>query len=101
MWVQKLAFFLVGLGIGALVGILFAPKSGDETREYLTGKAEKVGIRAAKGAGIARTRRRLDRTQQRDHVAAEGSTFLGGGRREGHIPKGEIEGFVTAAQGAS
>ena len=37
---SKVSYFLVGLGIGALVGILFAPKSGQETREYLTGKAE-------------------------------------------------------------
>ncbi len=28
-----LAWFLAGLGVGALVGILFAPKSGKETRE--------------------------------------------------------------------
>src|SRR6202049_4427543 len=37
---SKVSFFLVGLGIGALVGILFAPKSGEETREFLADKAE-------------------------------------------------------------
>jgi gas vesicle protein len=37
---SKVSFFLVGLGIGALVGILFAPKSGEETREYLSAKAD-------------------------------------------------------------
>jgi gas vesicle protein len=37
---SKVSFFIVGLGVGALVGILFAPKSGEETREYLTNKAE-------------------------------------------------------------
>lgn len=37
---SKVSYFLVGLGIGAVVGILFAPKSGDETREYLSKKAE-------------------------------------------------------------
>ncbi len=31
--VQGLAWFLAGLGVGALVGILYAPKSGRETRE--------------------------------------------------------------------
>lgn len=36
----KMSYFLVGLGIGALLGILFAPKSGEETREYLAKKAE-------------------------------------------------------------
>ena len=37
---SKVSFFLVGLGIGALVGVLFAPKSGEETREFLTQKAD-------------------------------------------------------------
>jgi gas vesicle protein len=37
---SKVSYFLAGLGIGALVGILFAPKSGEETREYLSSKAD-------------------------------------------------------------
>ncbi|MGA3263520.1 MAG: YtxH domain-containing protein [Terracidiphilus sp.] len=34
-----LAWFVAGLGIGALVGILYAPKSGRETRESLVNGA--------------------------------------------------------------
>lgn len=37
---SKLGFFLAGLGIGALLALLFAPKSGKETRDYLVQKAE-------------------------------------------------------------
>jgi gas vesicle protein len=37
---SKVSFFLVGLGIGALIGVLFAPQSGEETRDYLTQKAD-------------------------------------------------------------
>jgi gas vesicle protein len=37
---SKVSFFIVGMGIGALVGLLFAPKSGEETREYLVGRAD-------------------------------------------------------------
>jgi gas vesicle protein len=33
-------WFLTGLGIGAAVGILFAPHSGEQTREILMSKAE-------------------------------------------------------------
>jgi len=33
-------FFLAGLGMGAILALLFAPRSGKETREYITGKAE-------------------------------------------------------------
>lgn len=31
--------FLLGLGIGITVGVLFAPKAGEETRKQLTDKA--------------------------------------------------------------
>ena len=37
--IPKGNYFLVGLGIGSLIGILFAPKSGEETREYIAKKA--------------------------------------------------------------
>ena len=37
---SKVTYFLVGLGVGALVGVLFAPKSGDETREFLSKRAD-------------------------------------------------------------
>lgn len=37
---SKLAFFLAGLGIGAVLALLFAPKSGKETRDYIAQKAE-------------------------------------------------------------
>jgi gas vesicle protein len=32
---QGVAWFLAGLGVGALIGVLYAPKSGAETREDL------------------------------------------------------------------
>ncbi len=37
---SRLGFFLAGLGIGAILAILFAPRSGEETRRYITEKAE-------------------------------------------------------------
>lgn len=37
---SKIAFFLAGMGVGAVLALLFAPKSGQETREFLTQKAE-------------------------------------------------------------
>ena len=53
---SKVSFFLVGLGIGALIGILFAPKSGEETREYLANKAEEGREYAQKKARELRER---------------------------------------------
>src|SRR5689334_12014216 len=37
---SKISYFFLGLGLGVAVGVLFAPKSGAETREYLRSKAE-------------------------------------------------------------
>ncbi len=53
---SKVSIFLVGLGIGALVGILFAPKSGEETREYLSNKADEGREYAQKKARELRER---------------------------------------------
>ena len=53
---SKVSYFLVGLGIGALVGVLFAPKSGEETREYLTQKAEEGKVYAQRKARELRDR---------------------------------------------
>jgi len=36
---SKLAYFLVGGGIGAVIALLFAPRSGRETRELIAQKA--------------------------------------------------------------
>ena len=53
---SKISYFLVGLGIGALVGILFAPKAGEETREFLAQKAEEGKEYAQKKARELRER---------------------------------------------
>jgi gas vesicle protein len=53
---SKVSYFLVGLGIGSLVGILFAPKSGEETRDYLTSKADEGRDYAQKKARELRER---------------------------------------------
>ncbi len=37
---SKLAFFLAGMGIGAILALLFAPKSGEETRRFIAEKTE-------------------------------------------------------------
>jgi gas vesicle protein len=37
---SKVAYFLAGMGLGAIVALLFAPRSGKETRDYIAQKAE-------------------------------------------------------------
>ena len=53
-------YFLVGLGVGVAVGILWAPRSGEETRALLADKAgdgaEYLKNRAQDGTEFARQR---------------------------------------------
>lgn len=58
---SKFTFFLAGLGIGALVGILFAPQTGEDTRKYLSQKA-------GEGRDYAQRKTRELRDQAEDMV---------------------------------
>ena len=55
-WISKFTAFAVGIGAGALLAMLFAPASGEETREYLTGTL-KQGLDGAASTGKRWTRR--------------------------------------------
>lgn len=55
---SKASYFLVGLGLGSLIGILFAPKSGEDTREYLSQKVNEGSEYARK-----KVRELRDRTE--------------------------------------
>ena len=37
---NKFSYFFLGLGLGVAVGVLFAPKSGSDTRDLLLTKAD-------------------------------------------------------------
>jgi len=69
---SKLSFFLVGGGIGAIIALLFAPRSGRETREIIAQRAsdsrervlstsrnvgEKVSTYIEKGKEVVSTQR--------------------------------------------
>jgi len=49
-------WFLAGLGIGAIAGVLYAPRAGSETREALRSRAEE-------GSNYVRERARQAREQ--------------------------------------
>lgn len=42
---MKLKWFVTGLGLGAVVAILYTPKTGAETRGMLRGKADDAASR--------------------------------------------------------
>jgi len=53
---NSFVWFLAGLGLGAVAGILYAPRAGSETREALRSKAEE-------GRDLVRERARQAREQ--------------------------------------
>ena len=66
---NKLSYFCLGLGLGVAVGVLFAPKSGTETREFLRSKANE-------GTDYAKRRASELRDQATDAVNQGKQTIL-------------------------
>ena len=58
---NSFVWFLAGLGVGALVGVLYAPRSGSETRDVLRARADE-------GREYMRSRARQAREQAADLV---------------------------------
>jgi len=58
---NSFVWFLAGLGLGALVGVLYAPRAGSETRDALRARAEE-------GRDYVRNRAREAREQASEWV---------------------------------
>ena len=81
---SKFSFFCLGLGIGAAVGLLFAPKPGEITREELRLRAEEGREFLKKRSGELRQQAEevLDRGRSTVHSQREQlSAALEAGRR--------------------
>jgi gas vesicle protein len=74
---SRLSYFCLGLGFGATLGLLFAPKAGEETREQLRERAEegrnylrRRGEELREQAGSVIDRSRSGVQYQREQLAA-------------------------------
>ncbi len=65
---SKFSYFCLGLGIGTAVGLLFAPKAGDEVREELR-------LRASEGREYLK-KRSGELRQQAEEVLERGRTTV-------------------------
>jgi gas vesicle protein len=74
--------FVAGAAVGAAVALLFAPASGEETREYLGQRAREGRDRAAEAA--RQGREMLNR--QRDNLASAFERV----RERGAAPGGDV-----------
>ena len=62
-WTERAAAFAIGLGVGAALGILFAPRSGSDTRDLVVESA-KDSMDGAIAAGEALKERAQDNIDQ-------------------------------------
>lgn len=69
VWTSVAAGVLIGVAVGGVLGLLFAPKSGRELREDIKDRAEQAfdDLQNAAGELSDRTRELADRT--RDNLA--------------------------------
>ena len=75
-WGHPVSALCIGLGVGAALGILFAPKPGDELREDITGKvSEGIGaVRDHTKKVVRSTRKFADDAKERINDAIEAGT---------------------------
>lgn len=58
-WPEITSAFVIGLGVGAIVGMMWAPQSGEETRALLREKAQDgIDEAVAQGKRVARKAQR-------------------------------------------
>ena len=74
-WSEPIAAFVVGLGVGAALGIFFAPRAGEDTREFLRSGAEDTLDAVA--AGGRRLSRRVQRTIEKAGDQVQGAASEG------------------------
>ena len=99
---RRLSYFFLGLGVGVAVGILFAPKSGEETRTLLKSKADEgrgylkrrsEDLRSGATELYERGRSTVSRQRENLSAAVEAGKqayreAVGGGAEAGSAPEG-------------
>jgi gas vesicle protein len=93
----KFLYFLTGVSIGALIGILFAPQSGKETRDYIVHRTDegreylsKKGRQIREQATDYLERGKGVISEQKEHLAAAIEAGKQAYRAESH-PKGSTD----------
>ena len=72
---NSLVWFLAGLGLGALAGVLYAPRSGAETRDQLRARAEEGKEYVRNRAREAREQAQQWADRSRDAVSQQKEQF--------------------------
>jgi len=73
---SKFVYFVMGLGIGALIGVLFAPQAGEQTRELSPTRPKRGGNTCCAKAAKSATRRPPLRIAGRKSSPSSGTNWL-------------------------
>jgi gas vesicle protein len=84
-WTSKVGTFLLGVGVGVGVGMLFAPASGEETRNTISEQATNIRNRVSEQATNLKEQATNLKDKVRDTVRRE--TGSGEGSTEHRIPR--------------
>ncbi len=101
--IDRLAFFLLGTALGALVAamaaILFAPQSGEETRELIASRSRELGERARGGGDefIRRVREATDEWAAKLQAAAD--DLVAQGRMTAKEARSQVDEMLSRMQG--
>ena len=95
-WGDRMMFFLFGGMIGATVALLFAPRSGEETREFISSRVRE-GCDAV-GEGLRHTSERL--THAKHQIEDEARDLLAKGKRRVNREKELISAAIEAGKQA-
>ena len=96
-------WFLAGLGIGALVGVLYAPKSGRETRDDLSAQAQDAKVKASQYVDQSRDQLNDYVDKGRDYYEkgrTQWSQYVDKGKEFLDEQQGKVAGAVNAGKQA-
>ena len=97
---SKLPYFICGLGVGVALGLLYAPRSGEETREELRNRANEGRDYVRRRAGEGREYVRERAGESREYLkkrTEEGREYV---RERGMELKHKAEEAVQRGRGA-
>ena len=98
-WSSMITGITIGLGVGAALGILFAPQSGEDTRDYLLGAA-KDRINDTKDRFSDVTDRVRDVKDRFSNVVESGKDFARQAQDSVEDVKGHLKDLSDAGQRA-
>lgn len=82
VWTKTISSFLAGVGVGGALALLLAPKSGEETREYVLDN-----VKAGRDAALDKGQQWARRAQKTATQAQKSASQMAAGLSDAIAPK--------------